>query len=96
MSKPKKLTATQKAILLRAQNSPIKAVSVEFAYGRGPKGGKISYGLREFKAATELWDLGYLERTHQHKATLPDGGYTVWVVSRTYSWSGYLIQSITA
>lgn len=59
------------------------AVSVELVHGRGPQGGKVSHGAREYRAARNLENKG-LVTVATHRSTLNVGnGHTCWVTSLT-------------
>ena len=58
-----KLSKTEKKILDLAISKGGR-YAVEYGYGRGPKGGRIVYGIRDHAAVIKLRDLGKVRITH--------------------------------
>jgi hypothetical protein len=51
--------------------------SIECGGGRGPDGGKVSYGTRNRNAVMSLVEKGIIEITHRDSANESNRGYTV-------------------
>jgi hypothetical protein len=72
----KTLTKTQSLILARAEKTGF--VSVEMFGGRGSEGGKISGGVREYRALSTLIHMGFLDLVNtQRETSNPGNGYTI-------------------
>lgn len=70
------LTKTQTAIMARAKAKGF--VCAEMAGGRGPEGGNISFGVREYKAVTSLIKAGLLALVNtQREMSHPGNGATI-------------------
>jgi hypothetical protein len=70
-----KLSKTQQKLFDAAKADG--RVSVELVWGRGPEGGRISMGSREFDAAKKLVQAGLLEEVNRITSSTPNGGYTI-------------------
>lgn len=70
-----KLTDRQIRMLLQAAR--FGTTSTEVCVGRGPKGGRISFGGRERQAASTLRDKGLLQRVHYSSSVESAHGYGV-------------------
>lgn len=57
---------------------------VEYYYGQGQQGGRLSGGLRQVNAAQGLARLGLLERTKVDRSTLTNRGYSVFIVGMIF------------
>lgn len=70
------LTKTQALILARAEKTGL--VVAEMFGGRGSHGGKISGGLREYRALSSLIHMGVLDlHSTQRETSNPGNGYTI-------------------
>lgn len=70
-----KLTKTEQYLLDMAKQRG--HYSIEVGGGRGPEGGKISYGTRERNAMLKLEDKGLIQITSRNSFSECNRGYTV-------------------
>ena len=70
-------TKTQAELLAKLAASSFNRISVERGSGRGPQGGKVSYGNREVRAALALERAGLLVRVSLTREDYPERGNTV-------------------
>jgi hypothetical protein len=60
----------------QARNSPFRRVSVTMVYGRGPQGGRLRGGQRDYSAVNKLIAKGLLVEFRREKEAVPNHGYT--------------------
>jgi hypothetical protein len=78
----RKLSKTEQAILERAHKLPDLGVYAEMYGGKGPSGGRISGGVREYRAVCRLIRDGLLVLTKTDRSMLAMGnGCTVHIYS---------------
>lgn len=73
----KGLTKTEQRLLARMQQWG--RIGVEMAYGRGPQGGLVRDGVREYHAARSLVRKGLATVHSEWRSTIPRSGYSVQV-----------------
>ena len=78
------MTKTEAKILADLAASRYGRICVSRGYGRGPEGGKISYGDREVKAALKLEAKGLLARVSYDKNSNTWRGNTQYAVDICY------------
>lgn len=72
------LNKSQTVIMDRAKARPDLHVSAEMFGGRGPGGGRISGGVREYNAKLNLISKGLLAKVATSRETsCPGNGYTI-------------------
>lgn len=72
------LPKTQRALLERAEKSTSGIVVAEMFGGRGSQGGKISGGVREYRALSALIHMGVLDlHSTQRETSHPGNGCTI-------------------
>lgn len=70
-----KLNKTQTALMQKLGESRIGRISVESCSGRGPEGGRISFGYRDLTAALKLVEQGMLVVLNRSSSTTSNRGY---------------------
>lgn len=83
-----KLTRTHQAMLADLAHSRIGQRSYLMRHGRGPHGGKLSGGSREYKAACDLVSLDLVGLVERSTWSEPAGGHTACYAEITIRWKG--------
>jgi len=73
MPRNRPLSKTQLQLLAELDTSRLGRLMVEQAWGKGPDGGKVSFGRRRVHAARDLELMGLLERIGRDKSMEAQG-----------------------
>ena len=72
------MNKSQQQLLDRIDNSVDGRICIELITGRGPQGGIVNEGVRQWNAYRQLKRLGVVKGDNSHKSVIAEGGYTTW------------------